>query len=255
MTESGTFQRLAPPDPWTPDRSALFIDLDGTLAAIEARPQDVLPQAWRSRLLRRLNRRLDGRLAVVSGRTLEDVDRILEGAAPAVAAVHGLVRRSADGAVRTAATHPGLRLARRELARFAASCPGLAVEDKELGLALHYRRAPDQAAAAIATAERIARETGLKLQLGEMVAELRTPGPDKGQAVAAFMAEPPFMGATPIFLGDDLTDEDGFGAAEALGGLGVLVGPYRATRALRGLQDVASVRSWLEAGLLDGGDA
>ena len=255
MTVTGTSERLAPPEPWTADRVALFIDLDGTLADIEARPQDVRPQAWRSALLRRLNRRLDGRLAVISGRTLEDVDRIVEGATPSVAAVHGLVRRRADGTVQAAPAHPGLRRARVELARFAAGHPGLAVEDKELGLALHYRRAPELAAEAIDTAQRIAQQTQLKLQLGDMVAELRTPGPDKGAAVAAFMTEPPFMGAVPIFLGDDLTDEDGFGAVEALGGLGVLVGPSRTTRAGRRLEDVGAVRRWLEAGLAEDEEA
>ena len=77
--------------------------------------------------------------------------------------------------------------------------------------------------------------------------ELRTPGSDKGTAVTAFMAEPPFAGALPVMLGDDLTDEAGFRAAEALGGFGVLVGPHRATSARYGLRDVPAVMDWLEA--------
>jgi trehalose 6-phosphate phosphatase len=227
----------------------MFIDLDGTLAAIEPRPQDVRPEPWRSNLLRRLNTRLEGRLAVVSGRTLEDVDRILEGAAPAVAAVHGLVRRRADGVIETSAAHPALAKARQRLAALAEGHPGVSIEDKGLALALHYRREPTLATLAIATAERCAQELGLKLQLGRMVAELRTPGPDKGAAVRAFMAEPPFKGSRPIFLGDDLTDEDGFAAAEAQGGIGVLVGARRDTRAQRRLENTDAVARWLESGL------
>jgi trehalose 6-phosphate phosphatase len=78
-----------------------------------------------------------------------------------------------------------------------------------------------------------------------MVVELRAPGPNKGEAVEAFMREPPFAGATPIFLGDDLTDEDGFRAARKLGGFGVIVGPRRPTQALFALADVADAQAWL----------
>jgi trehalose 6-phosphate phosphatase len=249
MTENLMSGRLPPPEPWSADSAALFIDLDGTLASIEPRPEDVQPETDRSRLLRRLNARLNGRLAVVSGRTLNDVDRILEGAAPAVAAVHGLVRRGADGAVQVAPAHPGLGEARQKLGRFAEAHPGLVLEDKGLALALHFRQAPELASQAVMAAEKCARQTGLRLQLGEMVAEVRTPGQDKGAALVAFMAEPPFRDATPIFIGDDLTDEDGFRAAQARGGTGVLVGPGRATSAHCGLADVDEVARWLESGL------
>jgi trehalose 6-phosphate phosphatase len=80
-----------------------------------------------------------------------------------------------------------------------------------------------------------------------MVVELRTPGQDKGQSVAAFLRERPFMGATPIFVGDDLTDEDGFAAAARLGGYGVLVGPMRPTAASYRLADTEAVTAWLES--------
>ena len=88
-----------------------------------------------------------------------------------------------------------------------------------------------------------------------MVAELRTPGPDKGDALAAFMAEPPFAGARPIFVGDDLTDEHGFAAAAALGGFGVLVGPARPTQARARLDDVEAVHAWLAAAVPQAGAA
>ncbi len=123
------------------------------------------------------------------------------------------------------------------------------LEDKGLSLALHYRRAPDLAGTVVEAARQIARSNDQALQLGDMVAEIRTPGFDKGTAVEAFMSEAPFQGAVPIFVGDDLTDEDGFRAAQALGGLGVLTGPQRLTGARYRLADVAAVRRWLEGPL------
>lgn len=227
-------------------RDALFLDLDGTLAPIAPRPRDVGADSARNRLLAALARRLDGRLAVVSGRAIEDIDRILDGAVRAVAGVHGLTRRSGGGLVVAAPPHPGLARARRAFERFAAGHPGLLVEDKAVSVALHYRAAPACREGALALADRLARETGLAAQPGAAVVELRTPGPGKGDAVAAFLAEPPFTGCRPVFVGDDLTDEDAFGFVERVGGLGVLVGPARDTAASHRLADVAAVLAWLE---------
>ena len=231
------------------DGIALFLDLDGTLAAIEPRPEDVGPQAWRTDLLRRLGERLDGRMAVISGRSLEEVDRILEGAVIAVAAVHGLVRRRSDGIIEQSSPDPALGAARERFQTLCADFPGLTLEDKDLSLSVHYRQAPELAETVHKTAEAICAGTGLKLQLGHMVDEVRSPGLDKGGAVRAFMREAPFKGAVPVFVGDDLTDEDGFRAARALGGVSILVGVARATAADMRLEDVAAVRGWLEAAL------
>ena len=234
------------------DGSALFLDLDGTLAAIEARPGDVGPETWRTTLLRHLGERLNGRLAVISGRSLEEVDRILEGAVVSVAAIHGLVRRRSDGVIEQSSPDPALGAARERLQALCAAHPGLTLEDKDLSLGVHYRQAPELAATVHAAAEAVCAGTALKLQLGQMVDEVRTPGPDKGGAVRAFMQEPPFKKAVPVFIGDDLTDEDGFRAARALGGVSVLVGSPRATAADMRLEDVAAVRGWLEASLMQG---
>jgi trehalose 6-phosphate phosphatase len=230
-----------------PLRSALFLDLDGTLAPIAPRPDAVGPDPRRTGLLRRLVGSTGGRIAVVSGRTLTDLDRILERQVPSLAAVHGLVRRDAQGRVRLSPKPPGLAQALADFRLFARRDPGLIVEDKDLSVTLHYRQAPELAGAARAEAERIAAGAGLILQPGKMVMELRAPGPDKGDSVRAFMAEPPFLGAIPIFVGDDLTDEAGFAAAEALGGFGVLVGPGRSTMARYRLSDPDAALSWLEA--------
>lgn len=230
-------------------RIALFADLDGTLAPIEATPDAVKPNASRRRLLDALDRALAGRLAVVSGRALGDLDRVLEGRVRAVAAVHGLVRRAADGRITATGGDGRLDEALRAFLSFAEAQRGLLVENKGGAVALHYRAAPAAAGACRALARRLASHLGLEIQDGDMVVELRAPGPDKGDAVAAFMAEPPFAGFIPVFIGDDLTDENGFEAARALCGYGVIVGTRRPTAALYGLANVAAAQSWLRRAL------
>lgn len=240
---------LPAPKPLRLHEIALFLDLDGTLAPIAARPQDVRPDTRRTQLLERLDRALDGRLAVVSGRTLADVDRILEGRVAAVAAVHGLVLREPGGTVNEAAPHPALAEAARSLREFAARDSGLIVEEKGLSVALHYRLAHACAAAAREHAARLAAETRLTLQEGDMVAELRTPGPTKGDSVANFLRLAPFAGTRPVFVGDDVTDEHGFEAVRDVGGMGVLVGASRPTAARCRLVGVDEALAWLEASL------
>ena len=230
--------------------TALFLDLDGTLAAIAARPQDVGPDPRRTSLLERLARRLDGRLAVVSGRTLADIDRILEDCVTTVAAVHGLVRRGPDLRMFETPPHPDLAQAIAGFYAFAARDSGLIVEEKAgLSVALHFRLAGGQAEAARACARAIAAATGLTLQEGDMVEELRTPGETKGDSVRAFMASEPFAGARPVFVGDDDTDEDGFAAVQTLGGVGICVGAARPTLARFRLDGVEAALAWLEAAL------
>jgi trehalose 6-phosphate phosphatase len=231
------------------DETALFLDLDGTLAAIEPRPDQVIAEPERTHLLDRLAAALDGRLAVISGRALGDIDRILDGAVQALAGVHGLQRRRADGSVVAAEPPAGLTEARHALITGLPEVPGLLVEDKGVAVAIHYRQAPDCADEVTGLCKAAAARYGLELQPGDMVVELRPPGADKGDAIEAFMAEPPFKGATPVFVGDDLTDENGFRAVRDLGGYGVLVGPQRKTLAARRLVSVDEVMAWLEEAL------
>lgn len=235
---------LAPPPALDHARIALFLDLDGTLAAIEARPRDVGPIAERTDLLKTATQRLNGRLAVISGRALDDIDHILQGAVTAAAAVHGLVRRNAAGAVLSRPPHPALNTARVAL-DWLEDQPGVLIEDKRLSIAVHYRRAPELADEVLAVCRDVAARTGLVVQLGRMVVELRTPGADKGDSVRAFMDEAPFVGSAPVFVGDDVTDEDGFSAAADFGGYGVLVGEPRETAARYRLEDVDAVLAWL----------
>ena len=239
--------RLPPPKPLRLADSALFLDIDGTLAPIAARPQDVRPDPRRTRLLERLNEGLEGRLAVVTGRTIVDVDRILEGRITCVAAVHGLVRRDCDGSLHEPEPHPGMGRAVDMLRHFATRDSGLIVEEKGASVALHFRLARAYAAEARLVAGRLADQTGLTLQHGDMVEELRTPGPAKGDSIRGFMETTGFADANPVFAGDDITDEHGFAAVERLGGYGVLVGRPRETQARFGLRNVDDVMAWLEA--------
>ncbi len=236
---------LPPPPALDPATTAIFADLDGTLAEIEATPELVTPDSERRRLLDRLAHVLGGRLAVISGRGLADIDRVLEGRVPNVAAVHGLVRRTAAGRVIEEGNRAGVGAAVKAFEHLAQGDPGLLVEDKIAAAALHYRRSPSAAATCVALAWEMAAKGDLAVQSGDMVVEVRAKGPDKGVAVAAFMEESPFAGATPIFVGDDLTDEDGFRAVKAMGGHGVIVGDRRPTLADYALADVKAVKAWL----------
>lgn len=246
MSFAQGFARPAlPAPPIRLNGAALFLDLDGVLAPLAPTPDAVGPEPRRTRTVERLTHALGGRVAVVSGRTLAEIDRIVDGAARAASGVHGLQRRRADGVLSARDPAPSVKTALAAFHDFAEARPGVLVEDKGLSAGLHFRQAPSQADAALALATALADETGLALQPGSMVLELKTPGADKGTAVAAFMAEAPFAGATPVMVGDDLTDEAGFRAAEALGGFGVLVGPERPTAARYRLENVEAVLDWL----------
>lgn len=241
--------RLERPPELDVRRAALFLDLDGTIAEIAARPGDVAPLGPRNRMLRDLDGALGGRIAVLTGRTLAEADRILDSAVPTVAAVHGLVWRRADGSIKATEPSAALVEAQASLEALARACPGLIVEEKGASLALHYRRAPRAEAAVLEATARIASASELTVQNGAMVSELRTPGPDKGDSLRALMADATFSGFRPVMVGDDLTDEHAFAAAAELDGYGILVGPPRETRARYRLDGVDDVLAWLGAAL------
>lgn len=243
--------RPLPPPVGQRVRIALFLDLDGVLAPLASTPDAVVADPRRTRVLGALDRALGGRVAVVSGRTLSEIDRIAGGATPSAAGIHGLERRRHDGSMVETLPSRAVENAVSAFQAFAADNPGVLVEDKGLSAGLHYRGAPQAEQGALALATDLANRSDLIAQPGKMVIELKTPGADKGSAIKAFMAELPFLGAMPIMLGDDLTDEAGFAAAEALGGFGVLVGEPRETAARYGLPDVDAVLMWLEAVALE----
>ena len=239
-------EALSPP-PMDVRRLALFLDMDGVLASLAPTPDAVLPDPRRTAVLRRLGVALEGRLAVISGRTLDEIDRITEAASPAASGIHGLQLRTHPGAARTSVEDPAVRRVVAAFEAFAAEHPGVIVEDKGVAAGLHYRQAPTAAAEAEHLARNLATETGLALQPGHMIFELKTPGTDKGTALTTLMTEAPFTDGVPVMFGDDQTDEHAFRAAKALGGFGVLVGPMRQTDASYHLDGVPQVLDWLEA--------
>lgn len=256
-----TTRVIAPPAPsphW-----ALFLDIDGTLLDIAATPDTVdVPPTLVGDLMR-IARRLDGALALVSGRRVADADRILRAGSITVAGQHGgELRRAGDATIRRATGLDALTSdARGHVARAASQWPGVILEEKELGIAVHYRLAPWARDALGREVAEIAAASGGGLRVidGDRVWELVPAGFDKGTAIETLMSAPPFAGRRPVFIGDDVTDEDGFAATLRLGGIALRVGERRAEQSIapRAFSDAAAVRIWLSGfartGSPDGG--
>ncbi|MGZ5917709.1 MAG: trehalose-phosphatase [Methyloceanibacter sp.] len=218
--------------------AAFFIDFDGTLVAIAARPDLVRVEPGVIALLRRLAGRFDGAVAVVTGRSLATVDALLAPLKLPIAAEHGSVRRDAAGLVhgdsQSAAT---IALVAARLEPLVEANPGLLLERKTASVALHYRQRPELGQiCAEAVRAATANLAELSVLPGKMVYEVRPQGADKGTAVEAFLGEAPFAGRVPVYIGDDLTDEHAFAAVNALGGVTIKLGEgetlaqYRAAR-------------------------
>jgi trehalose 6-phosphate phosphatase len=244
-----TRAKLPPPPParlgW-----AYFLDVDGTLVEFAPRPDTIHVDADLLGLLKRLDRDGHGGLALVSGRALADLSCRLDGLKVPMAGQHGLERLDASGNIHLDATAlPHLAIRTMLLDELEAH-PGLLLEDKGMTLALHYRQTPALGAYVHRLMAGLARRLGTDyaLQKGKFVVELKPAAADKGKAIAAYLAEPPFAGRHPVFIGDDVTDEHGFEAINRLGGLSIKVGPGN-TAARHRLADVAAVRAWLAAAL------
>ncbi|MYE00072.1 MAG: trehalose-phosphatase [Alphaproteobacteria bacterium] len=228
---------------------AIFLDLDGTLIDIAPTPDAARPAPGLPALLEETSQRAGSALAVVSGRPIREIDRILAPLALPAAGLHGLERRTAGGAFRPPPALPRYCELRAALARFANGHPGLLLEDKGAALAVHYRARPDLGASVAAAVEDAlgGARSGIAVQRGKAVVEVRPDCGDKGTAVMAFMSEPPFAGRRPVFAGDDITDEAAFRAVRQMGGVTVRVGSEGATAAEWRLADVAAVHAWLAA--------
>lgn len=223
---------------------ALFLDFDGTLVPIAPTPDGIAVPPDLAKRLEELSARLGHRLAVVSGRSPANLAEHLGPLAVAVAGSHGAAQRKRDGGAfgPDAERLPDLAIGAIERA---AEREGALLERKTHGLALHYRSAPKKEDAVVAAAQALAAEHGLALKRGKCVVEFVLPGADKGRAVEAFLAEPEFAGAMPVFVGDDVTDEDGFCAAAKNGGFGVAVGERPSNTARYHLPSVSDVHAWL----------
>jgi trehalose 6-phosphate phosphatase len=243
---------MTPPQPTPPPplarQDALFLDIDGTLLDLAPTPLEVRVDTEVSELLPRLHTALQGACALVSGRTLDDVDWLFPGLVLPAAGQHGCERRDAQGTLHLhAPDHGTLSRLRALFTDFASRHAGLMLEDKGATLALHYRAAPQLAAQVDQTMKRaLAAEphAALCLQPGKMLVEIRPKQRDKGTAIRDFMREIPFSGRRPVFVGDDDGDEHGFAVVQHLRGYGVKVG-IGPTCARHRLPDVATVRQWL----------
>lgn len=239
--DSGEVDRTPPlpRDDW-----ALFLDVDGTLTHHALRADDVVLDVRVTPLLERLRSRLDGALALVTGRSLLALDALMHPwVTPHAAGLHGLQCRPAP---EEPPAHPVPAAWVAEAVEIAAQYDGAIVEAHGPCLYLHWRAAPTAAPALTALAHRIEDDVPThRLHVGLHGIEIRPHGMDKGKAIQRFMARPPFLGRVPVFAGDDPADEPGFVAVNALGGISIRVGARRPSAARFALDDAHAVLAWL----------
>lgn len=219
--------RAGPPAPAPDTPWCLFVDVDGTLLEFAPTPEAVHVDDTLRSLLFNASSSLQGALALVSGRTLDAIDRLFAPQRWPAAGLHGLERRDARGQVhRHSAPRESLDRARLSLRDVAARMPGVLLEDKGLSIAIHYRAAPELRPSLRRIVDEVMAELAPSYHVldGNCVLEIKPSAISKADAVRAFMREAPFAGRRPIYVGDDVTDLDGFAAAERAGGISVAVG-------------------------------
>lgn len=228
---------------------ALFLDVDGTLLELADSPSEVIVPATLAARLETLRTALDGALAVISGRSLAVIDELLQPWRATGAGVHGAELRLRQDAPLECAAANLQRVAARLRDRLREHTQIL-VEDKGVGVAVHYARAPElQAVCESALRDETAHLDGLRLQRGRSVLEAVPAQADKGAALMRLLADPPFQGRAPVFVGDDHTDEAAFAVLhDRPDGLGIKVGTGP-TRARYRLGTPAQVLEWLDASL------
>ncbi len=226
-----------------PEHACLLLDLDGTLIDIAPTPDSVVVPPDLPGVLVALREQLGGGLAVISGRPIAQIDALLPGVPMAVAGEHGYaVRHSLDGSVECAAAEPISADFLDAAAALVARYPGALLERKARGFVLHYRLAPEAGPVFEAfLRERLSGWPAHRLASAHMAWEVKPSGIDKGRAVREILARAPFAGRVPVFVGDDVTDEDGMEVARAMGGMGLRVQEH--------FGDARGVRAWL-AGLV-----
>ncbi|MXV47221.1 MULTISPECIES: trehalose-phosphatase [Xanthomonas] len=238
-----------PSPPLLDDACALFLDVDGTLIDFADSPEAVrlLPEVRAA--IGQLSDRLQGAVALVSGRPLSQLDALFAPLLLPAAGLHGHELRS-DIAARAAMpqdTSEWLHGLHQRAAALTHRHPGVLVEDKGVSVALHWRAQPLAGPDVLAFAQQeIAQLSGYRLQPGDHVIEFVPEGSNKGLAVEQLMQQGAFAGRTPVFVGDDLTDEFGFEAANRLGGWSVLVGDRAQTSARFRVDGTADVHAWLQ---------
>ena len=225
----------------------LFLDVDGTLIEFTDTPFETQADSKIKALLAAVAERLGGALALVSGRSIECLDALFEPLRLPVAGLHGVERRGATGAVHGSVFPDAeLDLPRRALQALVAAHPGTSLEDKGRTIAVHYRRSPLSEHILRESLATIAAPLGARyhIQDGNMVLEIKPSGFTKATAIADFLAESPFIGRMPVFVGDDLTDQDGLRVVEEKGGMSIAVGDR--VRGQYTVENAAAVREWLQ---------
>jgi trehalose 6-phosphate phosphatase len=237
----GALALLAPPA-----TSAYFLDVDGTLLDIKPHPGDVVADPALLDLLIALQKRAGGALALISGRTIEDIDRIFAPLRLPAAGTHGAMLRFSDGSM-AEVQDASLRAASAIVAAFVAAHPGLLFEDKGAALTVHFRENPELRPEVLALLSSCTAVGGLAVMEGKMVAELKPVGFNKGTAIGTFMGLAPFKNRGPVFFGDDVTDECGFDAVNRMGGLSIRVDrAEHTTKARFRLVEPAALRAQLK---------
>jgi len=225
----------------------LFLDVDGTLIELTDSPLSTFADSELKTLLGAVAERLGGAVALVSGRGIAYLDALFDPLRLPAAGLHGVERRKATGVMHGASfTDRQLDPARNAVQELVAAHPGTSLEDKGRTIAVHFRMAPQFEAAVRRALIDIVKPLGSNyhIQEGNRVFEIKPRGFTKATAIKAFMAEPPFSGRTPVFIGDDLTDQDGFRLVEEQDGLSIAVGDR--VHAQYRLENAAAVRTWLE---------
>jgi trehalose 6-phosphate phosphatase len=227
---------------------ALFLDVDGTVLEIAERPGLVQVPRALVRELERVAASLGDALALVTGRSIAWIDEAFRPLRLPVAGQHGAEMRLSKDAPVTVDRAIDLAGVRARL-RSIESIEGVEIEDKGCTIAVHYRRARDQASAGAAIAQALATlDEGMEALQGRLVYEVKARGIDKGSAVARLAATPAFSGRRPVYFGDDRTDETGFREVLERGGIAVQVGPAPAPAGCLWIEGPGETRRWL-AGL------
>jgi len=240
----------APPVP-SASECCLFLDIDGTLLDFAPTPDEVFVDEPLRQLLRALDRKCAGAIALVSGRCIVEIDELFEPIYLAAAGIHGCERRDALGHWRREHFETeGLNGIRTRLATQLEPLEGVWIEDKGCALAVHFRLVPQSGRAVHDTVASVGSQLPASLQIleGDCVIEIKPRAYNKATAIESFMREAPFAGRTPVFIGDDHSDQDGFDAVRRMQGLAIGVGQRTATEWT--LPDPPAVRRWLETLLL-----
>lgn len=227
---------------------ALFLDVDGTILHLRETPDAVEASAHLLELLETILAGLGGALALVSGRSISNLDELFAPHRLPTAGLHGLQRRDALGKVYEAPIPQGLDTLRPALLNVASTSTKIIFEDKGHTLAVHYRLAPEREDEICSMIEELVQPYlhELHIMRGKMVCEIKPRDAHKGTAIRDFMNEAPFSGRVPVFIGDDITDEDGFTWINEASGHSIRVGDIDETRAKYQLAGVDEVIAWLE---------